>query len=98
MKRSSSASGLSSLPRAPTLEVIKEDVEAHAVAANPAPAATSSTGDASFHSVTLAELEGKEQLFQAMYYCARNDLAGLKLIYHADKQVISQANYDNRTW
>ena len=93
MKRSSSASGLSTLPRAPTLEVIKEDVETHADASS-----VSSSTDASFHSVTLAELEGKEQLFQAMYYCARNDLDGLKLIYHADRNVISQANYDNRTW
>ena len=61
MRRSSSANSLACLPRAPTLEKVVED---EVVQEEPPPGA----------SVTKRELKLKEKLFQAMYYCARNDL------------------------
>ncbi|QDZ18663.1 dual specificity protein kinase [Chloropicon primus] len=89
MRRSSSAQSLSCLPRAPTLEkVVEDEVEMH-------PAVAENYDVESF--VTREELSVKEKLFQAMYYCAKNDLNGLKLVYHSNPKIISEANYDNRT-
>lgn len=36
-------------------------------------------------------------LLPTQYYCAMNDLDGLKLVYHNNPKIISEANYDNRT-
>ena len=36
-------------------------------------------------------------LLPNQYYCAMNDLDGLKLVYHNNPKIISEANYDNRT-
>mmetsp|Transcript_8772 Transcript_8772/g.16263 ORF Transcript_8772/g.16263 Transcript_8772/m.16263 type:complete len:543 (+) Transcript_8772:423-2051(+) len=86
MKKSSSASSLLCLPRAPTLEVVVEEEgnDCH-------------DEEDSDHVVSKLELDDKQKLFQAMYYCSKNDMTGLKMIYPTNPNIIHLANYDNRT-
>ena len=95
MRRTASAEALSSLPRAPKLAKVVED-EVEEEEDFEMNREYGSGGDDN-RAVTRAELKVKEKLFQAMYYCAKNDLAGLKLVYHSNHRIISEANYDNRT-